>query len=72
MALLSSLAGDYLVHLGRRKRRESDKLTRSMTVTGALVWMLFVCQQTNWAAGRCSRACAATSRAMLLLARLHA
>ena len=49
MALLSSLAGDYLVHLGVENARESDKLTRSMTVTGALVWMLFVCQQTNWA-----------------------
>jgi hypothetical protein len=49
MALLSSLAGDYLVHLGVENARESDKLTRSMTVTGALVWMLFFCQQTNWA-----------------------
>jgi hypothetical protein len=48
MALLSSLAGDYLVHLGVENARESDKLTRSMTVTGALIWMLFVCQQTNW------------------------
>ena len=65
MALLSSLAGDYLVHLGVENARESDKLTRSMTVTGALVWMLFICQQTNWAvlaiatcAGRLtSRAC---------------
>jgi hypothetical protein len=50
MALLSSLAGDYLVHLGVENARESDKLTRSMIVTGALVWLLFVCQQTNWAA----------------------
>jgi hypothetical protein len=50
MALLSSLAGDYLVHLGVENARESDKLTRSMTVTGALVWMLFVCQQTQWQA----------------------
>jgi hypothetical protein len=49
MALLSSLAGDYLVHLGVENARESDKLTRSMTVTGALVWLLFTCQQTNWA-----------------------
>jgi hypothetical protein len=49
MALLSSLAGDYLVHLGIENARESDKLTRSMTVTGALVWMLFNLQQTNWA-----------------------
>ena len=49
MALLSSLAGDYLVHLGIENASESDKLTRSMTVTGTLVWMLFVLQQTNWA-----------------------
>jgi hypothetical protein len=48
MALLSSLAGDYLVHLGIENARESDKLTRSMTVTGALVWMLFFGQQTDW------------------------
>ena len=51
MALLSSLAGDYLVHLGVENASESDKLTRSMTVTGALVWMLFICQQTNWPTG---------------------
>jgi hypothetical protein len=51
LALLSSLAGDYLVHLGVENARESDRLTRSMTVTGALIWMLFFGQQTNWAAG---------------------
>jgi len=51
LALLSSLAGDYLVHLGVENAGESDKLTRSMTVTGALVWLLFFSQQTNWAAG---------------------
>ena len=50
MALLSSLAGDYLVHLGVENARESDKLTRSMIVTGALVYLLWVCQQTDWAA----------------------
>jgi hypothetical protein len=50
MALLSSLAGDYLVHLGVENASESDKLTRSMTVTGALVWLLFICQQTDWSA----------------------
>jgi len=50
-ALLSSLSCDYLVHLGVEHARDSDKSTRSMAVTGALVWMLFFCQRTNWAAG---------------------
>jgi hypothetical protein len=50
-ALLSSLSCDYLVHLGVDHARDSDKSTRSMAVTGALVWLLFFCQQTNWGAG---------------------
>ena len=72
MALLSSLAGDYLVHLGVENARESDKLTRSMTVTGALVWMLFVCQQTNWAAWPLQHAGPAQPRKRAAAARLHA
>ena len=47
-ALLSSLSCDYLVHLGVEHARESDKSTRSMAATGAMVWMLLFCQQTNW------------------------
>jgi hypothetical protein len=50
-ALLSSLSCDYLVHLGVEQAREYDKSTRSMAVTGALIWMLFFCQQTDWGAG---------------------
>jgi hypothetical protein len=50
-ALLSSLSCDYLVHLGLEQAREYDKSTRSMAVTGAIVWMLFFCQQTDWGAG---------------------
>jgi hypothetical protein len=50
-ALLSSLTCDYLVHLGVEQARDSDKSTRSMAVTGALIWMLFFCQQTDWRAG---------------------
>jgi hypothetical protein len=50
-ALLSSLSCDYLVHLGIEHARESDKSTRSMAATGAMVWMLLFCQQTNWAGG---------------------
>ena len=50
-ALISSLTCDYLVHLGVDHARESDKSTRSMAATGAMVWMLFFCQRTNWRAG---------------------
>jgi heme exporter protein D len=50
-ALLSSLTCDYLVHLGVEHARESDKSTRSMAATGAMVWLLFFCQATNWRAG---------------------
>jgi len=50
-ALLSSLSGDYLVHLGVDHASDSDKSTRSMTATGALVWMLHFSQQTDWGAG---------------------
>jgi hypothetical protein len=50
-ALISSLTCDYLVHLGVDHARESDKSTRSMAATGAMVWLLFFCQRTNWRAG---------------------
>jgi len=50
-ALLSSLSCDYLVHLGVDHASDSDKSTRSMTATGALVWMLLFSQQTEWGAG---------------------
>jgi hypothetical protein len=50
-ALLSSLTCAYLVHLGVEHARDSDKSTRSMIATGAMVWLLLFCQRTNWAAG---------------------
>jgi heme exporter protein D len=50
-ALISSLTCDYLVHLGVEHARESDKSTRSMAATGAMVWLLYFCQRTNWRAG---------------------
>jgi hypothetical protein len=50
-ALLSSLSCDYLVHLGVEHASDSDKSTRSMAVTGAMVWMLLFCQLTDWHAG---------------------
>jgi len=49
--LLSSLSCDYLVHLGVDHARESDKSIRSMAATGAMVWMLLFCQQTDWGGG---------------------
>jgi hypothetical protein len=49
--LLSSLSCDYLVHLGVEHARESDKSIRSMAATGAMVWMLLFCQQTDWGRG---------------------
>ena len=50
-ALISSLTCDYLAHLGVDHARDSDKSTRSMAATGAMVWLLFFCQRTNWKDG---------------------
>jgi heme exporter protein D len=50
-ALLSSLTCDYLVHLGVDYARDSDKSTRSMAATGAMLWLLLFCQTTHWRAG---------------------
>lgn len=50
-ALLSSLASGYLVHLGVDQARESDRSTRSLAASGAMLWMLLFCQRTNWGAG---------------------
>ncbi len=50
-ALISSLTCDYLVHLGVEHARDSDKSTRSMAATGAMVWLLLFCQRTDWRAG---------------------
>jgi hypothetical protein len=50
-ALLASLTGDYLVHLGLELAEDSAKSTRSLAATGAVVWMLHFCDATNWDAG---------------------
>jgi hypothetical protein len=50
-ALLSSLTCDYLTHLGVEHARDSDRSTRSMAATGAMVWLLYFCQRTNWRGG---------------------
>lgn len=50
-ALLASLSGDYLVHLGLGQADDSAKTTRSLAATGAVIWMLKFCELTNWGAG---------------------
>jgi hypothetical protein len=50
-ALMASLSGDYLVHLGLGQADDSAKSTRSLAATGAVIWMLRFCEQTNWDAG---------------------
>jgi len=50
-ALLASLSGDYLVHLGLTQAEDSAKSTRSLAATGAVVWMLKFCELTNWDGG---------------------
>jgi len=50
-ALLASLAGDVMVHLGVAQAREASKSTRSLAATGAVVWMVFFCHCTIWKRG---------------------
>jgi hypothetical protein len=50
-AIMTSLTCSYLVHLGVDHAQDSDRSTRSMAATGAMVWLLLFCQATNWAAG---------------------
>jgi hypothetical protein len=50
-ALIASLAGDVLGHLGVEPAREASKSTRALAATGAVVWMLLFCQRTDWRRG---------------------
>jgi hypothetical protein len=50
-ALIASLTGDYLVHLGLDQAEDSARSTRSLAATGAIVWILQFCEQTNWDGG---------------------
>jgi len=47
-ALIAGLACDLLAHLGIDHAPEAGKATRSLAATGAVVWMLLFCIQTNW------------------------
>jgi len=51
LALLASLSGDFLTHLGLEQADESSKSTRSLAATGAVVWMLLFCEITNFQGG---------------------
>ncbi len=50
-ALMASLSGDYLVHLGLSQADDSAKSTRSLAATGAVVWLLRFCELTHWDGG---------------------
>ena len=46
-ALLASLSGDYLTHLGLEQAEESAKSTRSLAASGAMIWLLLFCESAN-------------------------
>jgi hypothetical protein len=48
LALTAGLACEMLVHLGVAAAAETGKATRSLAATGAVVWMLWFCQVTDW------------------------
>ena len=50
-ALVASLAGDVMAHLGVEQAREASKSTRSLASTGAVVWMILFCHCTAWKLG---------------------
>jgi hypothetical protein len=50
-ALMASLSADYLVHLGVDPAKESGRSARSMAATGAVLWALLFCEQTDWGKG---------------------
>jgi hypothetical protein len=47
-ALTASLACDVLIHLGVPRADETSRATRSLAGTGAVLWMLYVFQSTDW------------------------
>lgn len=51
LALITTLASDYLVHLGSNHVREAAKSTRSLLATGGSIWLLLFCIRTNWRGG---------------------
>lgn len=47
VALLASLSGDFLTHLGVEQADESARSTRSLAASGALIWLLLFCETAN-------------------------
>ncbi len=47
-ALLATLSCQMLAHLGVEQAPEAGKATRSLAATGAVVWMIFFLQCTDW------------------------
>src|SRR4051794_11644024 len=47
-ALIASLAGDLMAHLGVEQAPEAGRATRSLAATGSAVWFLFFLEQTVW------------------------
>lgn len=50
-ALIASLSGDVLAHLGVENAREASKSTRALAAIGAVVWLLLFCLRTSWRHG---------------------
>jgi hypothetical protein len=50
-ALIASLSCELLVHLGVEQAAETGKATRSLATTGAVVFMLLFCIETDWRGG---------------------
>ncbi|MDG3006306.1 hypothetical protein [Paludisphaera mucosa] len=50
-ALLASLSGDMLAHLGVEQAEESANSTRSLAATGAVVWLLLFCETADLQGG---------------------
>ncbi|MGE3819720.1 MAG: hypothetical protein AB7I30_09810 [Isosphaeraceae bacterium] len=50
-ALIASLCGDLLIHLGVERASEAGKATRSLAATGAAVWMILFLMRTDWKGG---------------------
>ncbi len=50
-ALMAGLSCDYLEHLGVAQFKEAGKTARSMAATGAILWLLLFCEQTDWRSG---------------------
>jgi len=48
LALMASLTGDLMAHLGVEQAREASKSTRSLAATGAVIWLILFCHSTLW------------------------